>query len=425
MTRHGHVVVDAARGEVALRHLAERRFDVAIIDLYLPDMSGMDLLQHLQREESETETILLTGGATVETAVEAMKRGASDYLTKPFPLAALEERCRKAAEHGRLRREAEQWKAVARRQVGVDAMVGESAGLRDVQRLIERVAPTDKPVLIQGETGAGKELVARAVQRHSRRADRPFVAVNCAALPEQLIESELFGHEKGAFTGAADAKPGLFEVADGGTLFIDEVGELPGPLQPKLLRVLEDGSLRRVGSAKERRVDVRIVAATNRDLRIEVRERRFREDLWYRINVFPIAVPPLRDRLGDVPLLVRHFLPADWTITPDAQAALQDYRWPGNVRQLRNVLDRAMILANDRTVTMDDLPSELVDDTATTRSPSGIAPSLDSTLETLERTHVQAILQECGGNKSQAARALGIHRRKLYRLLERLGVTDE
>jgi len=425
MTRHGHVVVDAARGEVALRHLAERRFDVAIIDLYLPDMSGMDLLQHLQREESETETILLTGGATVETAVEAMKRGASDYLTKPFPLAALEERCRKAAEHGRLRREAEQWKAVARRQVGADAMVGESAGLRDVRRLIERVAPTDKPVLIQGETGAGKELVARAVQRHSRRADRPFVAVNCAALPEQLIESELFGHEKGAFTGAADAKPGLFEVADGGTLFIDEVGELPGPLQPKLLRVLEDGSLRRVGSAKERRVDVRIVAATNRDLRIEVRERRFREDLWYRINVFPIAVPPLRDRLGDIPLLVRHFLPADWTITPDAQAALQDYRWPGNVRQLRNVLDRAMILANDRTVTMDDLPSELVDDTATTRSPSGVAPLLDSTLETLERTHVQAILQECGGNKSQAARALGIHRRKLYRLLERLGVTDE
>jgi transcriptional regulator with GAF, ATPase, and Fis domain len=301
----------------------------------------------------------------------------------------------------------------------LEDLVGDSPALREVLRLIERVGPTDKPVLIQGETGVGKELVARAVQRHSPRVDRPFLVINCAALPEPLIESELFGHDKGAFTGAGDARPGLFEVADGGTLFVDEIGELPNGLQPKLLRVLEDGSLRRVGSARERRVDVRIIAATNRSLDVEVRERRFRDDLWYRINVFPITVPPLRDRPDDIPRLIRHFLPAGWTIAPDAEVALQQFPWPGNVRQLRNVLDRATILADDLTVTLDDLPSEL----ATEAFASHPDPD-DRTLQGMERTHVLRILDGCGGNKSQAARALGIHRRKLYRLLERLGLDD-
>jgi DNA-binding NtrC family response regulator len=424
MTRRGHHVADTGLGADAVQLLATRRFDVAIVDLHLPDRSGLDLLADLQREAPETEVLLLTGSATVETAVEAMKRGANDYLTKPFPLAALEERCRKAAEHGRLRQQAEQWKAIARRQLSSDEIVGDSDAMTEVRRLIERVAPTDKPVLILGETGVGKELAARAVQRASRRADQPFVVVNCAALPEQLIESELFGHEKGAFTGATEAKPGLFEVADGGTFFIDEIGELPLSLQPKLLRVLEDGSLRRVGSARERRVDVRLIAATNRDLGQDVQAHRFREDLWYRINVFPMVIPPLRDRAGDVARLLHHFLPAGWRIEPAAQAALERYPWPGNVRQLRNVLDRATILATGSVVTADDLPSELMATSPRAIPPmaSSVTAAADDTLETWERGHVEKILQACGGNKSEAARTLGIHRRKLYRLLERLGI---
>ncbi len=417
MTRHGHRVVEAGCGQDAQRHLARKKFDVAIIDLKLPDMTGLELLDAIQNEFAETEAIVLTGAATVETAVAAMKRGANDYLTKPFPLAALEERCHKAAEHGRLRQEAAQWKTIARRQQATAEMVGDSVELNEVLRLIERVGPTDTPVLIQGETGVGKELVARAVQRCSPRTERPFVVVNCAALPEQLIESELFGHEKGAFTGAADSKTGLFEIADSGTLFIDEIGELPTALQPKLLRVLEDGSLRRVGSARERRVNVRIIAATNRDLGVEVREHRFREDLWYRINTFPIVVPPLRQRRGDVRLLVQHFLPIGWTITDEALLVLEHYGWPGNVRQFRNVIDRATILAENRTVTVDDLPVELCAD-----GPTPDAIATDSTLDAIERSHVQSVLAECGGNKSQAAKALGVHRRKLYRLLERLGL---
>lgn len=425
MVRHGHRVVDCGTGTDALRTFAAHRFDVAILDLHLPDMLGLELLPRLRDESPETETIVLTGAATVETAVEAMKRGATDYLTKPFPLAALEERCRKAFEHGRLRKEATQWKTIARRQDVRDEMVGNSPPLRECLRLIERVGPTDKPVLIQGETGVGKELAARAVQRCSHRADHPFVVVNCAALPEQLIESELFGHEKGSFTGATEAKTGLFEIADGGTLFIDEIGELPGTLQPKLLRVLEDGSLRRVGSTKERRVDVRIIAATNRDLGVEVAEHRFREDLWFRINVFTIDLPPLRERPGDVPLLVSHFLPAGWEVDADAMSALEGYRWPGNVRQLRNIIDRATILAEGSVVTIDDLPAELFHESSS-RVGHGLVPHThrDATLEAMERSHVQSILKDCGGNKSQAAKALGIHRRKLYRLLERLGLHE-
>ncbi len=426
MTRRGHRVADVGRGDAALEQMSQRRFDVAIIDLRLPDMTGLDLLQRWHDAGIETEIIMLTGSATVETAVEAMKCGANDYLTKPFGLSALEERCRKAAEHGRVKKEAEQWKAIARREQVTREMVGDSPALRAALQLIERIGPTDKPVLVLGETGVGKELAARAIQRCSLRADRPFVVVNCAALPDQLVESELFGHEKGAFTGATEAKAGLFEVADGGTLFIDEIGELPGAVQPKLLRVLEDGSLRRVGSSQERRVDVRIVAATNRDLSVEVREHRFREDLWYRINVLPIILPPLRDRSGDVSLLVHHFLPTGWSIEADALEALQHYNWPGNVRQLRNVMDRATILATPPIVSLDDLPTEIIDQTGEI-VPGTIAAAASATgdhLVDIERQHVQDVLQRCEGNKSLAARALGIHRRKLYRILERLRLED-
>jgi DNA-binding NtrC family response regulator len=420
MVRKGHRVAEASDCRSALELVRQQSFEVAILDANLPDSSGIDLLQEIRSKSDEIEVIILTGEATVETAVEAMKRGACDYLSKPFPLAALEERCVKAAERGCLRREGIRWKTVAERNRPSPVLIGESTQMREVYRLIGKVGPTDAPVLIQGETGTGKELTALAIQRASRRADQPFVTVNCAALPEQLVESELFGHEKGAFTGAVKARPGLFEIADQGTLFIDEIGELPSSLQPKLLRVLEDGSLRRVGASQERRVDVRIIAATNRDLVKEVREQRFREDLLYRINVMSITLPSLRDHSTDIPLLIRHFLPPAWSIENDAELMLSRYRWHGNVRQLKNVLERATILAEGNIVTIDDLPAEIVNLTDDAPTPSTFPG--DTNLETMERTHVLEILQQCQGNKSQAARLLGVHRRKLYRLMERLGL---
>ena len=420
MARKGHRVAEAADCRSALEIARQRHFEVAILDANLPDSSGIDLLQELRGKSDEIEVIILTGEATVETAVEAMKRGACDYLTKPFPLAALEERCVKAAERGRLRRDGMRWKTVAERNRPMQVLIGESPQMREVYRLIARVGPTDAPVLIQGETGTGKELTARAIQRASRRIDQPFVTVNCAALPEQLVESELFGHEKGAFTGAVSSRPGLFEIADQGTLFIDEIGELPPSLQPKLLRVLEDGSLRRVGASQERRVDVRIIAATNRDLVKEVREQRFREDLLYRINVMSIKLPALRDHSADIPLLIRYFLPHEWSIETDAEEMLARFRWHGNVRQLKNVLERATILAEENIVTIDDLPSEIVNSTDDVET--SFAVHGNTNLDSIERTHVLDVLKKCQGNKSQAARMLGVHRRKLYRLMERLGL---
>ncbi len=267
---------------------------------------------------------------------------------------------RKAYETGQLRKENRQLKAALRYQHSTQEIIGQSEPMQELFRLIARVGPTDKPILIQGESGTGKELVARALHEVSPIADKPLVVINCAALPETLLESELFGYEKGAFTGATGMKPGLFEVADGGTLFIDEIGELAQSLQAKLLRVLEDGTLRRVGSVKERRVHVRLIAATNRDLHVEVNEKRFREDLFYRINVLTIYLPPLRQRTGDLPLLVEHFTGPEWHLDPDVIPTLDRYSWPGNVRQLQNALDRAMILADDDRIQIVNMPPEIV-----------------------------------------------------------------
>ena len=426
MLRQEHEVEQAGNAQEALRHCDARYFDVAVVDLNMPGISGLELLQQMKERHLDTEVIILTGQATVETAVTAMKFGACDYLTKPFPLSELDRRIRSAARSSRMRRENEQLKTLLERQRPQARIVGESSPMQDVFRLIERVGPTDKAVLIEGESGTGKELVARALQEKSARSSRPFVTINCAALPDQLVESELFGHEAGSFTGAVGAKTGLFEVADGGTLFIDEIGELPLSLQPKLLRVLEDGSLRRVGSHQERRVDVRLIAATNRNLQTEVGAGRFREDLYYRINVMSLVLPPLRLRRGDIPLLIRHFLPDGWEIETDAQAVLEAFAWPGNVRQLSNVLQRATILADDQVVTIDDLPRDI------TQQPEGVSMSSPSTpsapkpaepqsnrLDDLQRAHIIAVLERERGNKASAARVLGIHRRKLYRLLER------
>ena len=338
-----------------------------------------------------------------------------------------------AFEYGQLRKENQQLKEVVRRtRPSGPKMIGESPQMQQVFRLIERAGPSDKAILIQGESGTGKELVAKAILSNSLRADKPFVTINCAALPKQLVESELFGHEKGSFTGATGTNPGLFEVADGGTLFIDEIGELPLSLQPKLLRVLEDGSMRRVGSHKERRVDVRIVAATNRDLTFEVEEGNFREDLYYRINVLTIELPSLKDREGDVELLINHILGSDWTLDEESRDCLLRYDWQGNIRQLINVLERAQILADDGEIVIDDLPQEVVNARSSGSESAVGSPSIASSagppsarLEDLERAHVVRILGDNQGNKAQAARAQGIHRRKLYRMLERFKIQPD
>ena len=421
MRRKGHRVEEAANGQEALKHYDRKHFQVAIFDMNMPGISGMELLQRLKSEGVDTEVIILTGQATVENAVEAMKMGACDYLTKPFPLSELEQRCRIAHERWKLQKENRQLKEVISRNRPTVAMIGDSKPMREVHRLIERVGPTDKAVLIQGESGTGKELVARAIHQQSTRRDKPLVTINCAALPEQLVESELFGHEKGAFTGATAAKTGLFEVADGGTLFIDEIGELPPGLQPKLLRVLEDGTFRRVGSHQERRVDVRILAATNRNLAEDIEDGTFREDLYYRINVMSLVLPPLRERAGDIHLLINHYLGHDWDIEEDARSTLESYGWPGNVRQLINALERATILADDRLVTLEDLPHEVTD-------AKGDHPAANlvgvKRLDAIERAHIIDVLRQEQGNKARAARSLGIHRRKLYRLLERFEIDE-
>jgi DNA-binding NtrC family response regulator len=390
--------------------------------MMMPGMSGLELLEKFKQSHPECEVILLTGQASIESAVEAMKRGAFDYLQKPFALKDLEAVAAKAYERRQLRKENSQLKALVQRTQPANEMIGNSAAMQEVFRLIGRAGPSDKAILIQGESGTGKELVARALHAHSRRADKPMVVINCAALPEALLESELFGHEKGAFTGAVAAKPGLFEVADDGTLFIDEIGELPGSLQAKLLRVLEDGSLRRVGSLQERRVNVRLLAATNRNLAVEVEENRFREDLYYRINVMSLELPPLRERHGDIPLLVAHFLRSGWEIEPAALEALERYHWPGNVRQLINALERAKILCDHETIRVQDLPHELIRSSGNEFKVNDVLTSDD--LNAIQRSKVVEVLRREVGNKSHAAKALGIERRKLYRLIEKYSITD-
>ncbi|MFM7846873.1 MAG: sigma-54-dependent transcriptional regulator [Planctomycetota bacterium] len=427
-TQRGFHVDQASRGDEALEVLQRREFDVAIVDMIMPGMSGLQLLEKIKVQQVECEVIILTGQATIETAVASMKLGAFDYLTKPFPFKELELLVEKTYAHHRLTKENRQLRTLLARSQPSGEMVGQSAAMQEVYRLIERAGPSNRAILIQGESGTGKELVARALHQCSPRANKPMVVINCAALPETLLESELFGHEKGAFTGAVNAKPGLFEVADGGTLFIDEIGELPGSLQAKLLRVLEDGSLRRIGSIKERRVDVRLLAATNRNLSAEVAAGRFREDLFYRINVMSLELPPLRERSGDLPLLIQHFLGTAWEIEPEAAQILQRYSWPGNVRQLINALERAKIMADDHLIRLVDLPREIQGEQAPpsklTAEPRTTIVSSDD-LATMERGKVVEVMRRVAGNKTRAAKSLGVDRRKLYRLVEKYQIRDE
>jgi len=417
--KQGCRVQQCGNGEDALALVDRREFDVMILDMAMPGLTGLDVLERIAARNAECEIVVLTGQGTIESAVEAMKLGAREFLSKPVSLRELHRLVCKAYETGALHRENRHLKAALKQQQRSPHIIGESQPMQEIYRLIQRAGPSEKPILIQGDSGTGKELVARALHEASMLVDKPFVVINCAALPETLLESELFGHEKGAFTGAVSAKPGLFEVADGGTLFIDEIGELAGALQAKMLRVLEDGLLRRIGSVKERRVNVRLVAATNRDMAEEVRSGRFREDLFYRINVLTIHLPTLQEREGDIRMLADYFVGPDWQIDDEVLTTFENYSWPGNVRQLQNAIERAKILAEDDWIRTKNLPPEIV---------TGVQAShvhrigQDMDLDTVNKMHIADTFRRFQGNKARTARALGIGRRTLYRLLEKHGI---
>jgi len=423
--RQGMEVTEADSAEEALALADTNRYDVALLDLHLPGMSGVELLEKLKERQPELEALMLTAHGSVDTAIQAMKRGAYDYLAKPFHLPELEIHIQKAYEKVQLTRREQQWLGQIAYESARYRLVGSSPAVRRVIQLIEKVAPTEATVLVRGASGTGKELVARAIHFNSARRDRPLVTINCAALQETLLESELFGHEKGAFTGATQAKTGLVEIAEGGTLFIDEIAEMAPGLQAKLLRVLENGHYRRVGATQESHADVRVVAATNKLLEDEIKANRFREDLYYRLNVVSVVLPALRDRREDIPELIEHFLttrqlgPTRYRIQPEALAALVRHDWPGNVRELANILERAQILAEEHRITLDDLPESLVETPlAAAASVAGNSPLLRD----VERRHVQEVLRKEKGNKVRAAKVLGISRRALYRLIEKYGL---
>ncbi|HYE98278.1 MAG TPA: sigma-54 dependent transcriptional regulator [Planctomycetota bacterium] len=414
LARTGHRVAAAGGGEEALRLLDG--VDVALVDLLMPGMDGLTLLRRLKEARPDVAVVLLTGHATIDNAVEAMKAGAADYLQKPCSLAEVELRVAQASAHRRLERENEQLREAMRRDHAPHGIVGRSPAMRTVLDLIAKVKDSPTPVLVEGESGTGKELVARALHFDSVRRDFPFVAVNCATLQENLLESELFGHRAGAYTGALQDKRGLLEIADRGTLFVDEIAETHPNVQAKLLRVLETGEFRAVGDVKERRVDVRLVAATNKDLRQEVAKGRFREDLFYRLNVVSIPLPPLRERADDVVLLARHYLlRRGRTISEGALAALMAYPWPGNVRELFNVLERTVLLD----------PSGRIDSVALPTGTPAVPAPKDGTLEEVELAHIKRVLDSVQWNVSRAAEILGTSRRNLHRKIKQHNLKGE
>ena len=464
---HGFVVEQAGNGEDALQRLTDFAFDILITDLRLPGIGGREVLDAALERYPDIIAIVITGYGTVKDAVEAIKQGASDFITKPFQFDALLHVLRSAVEQRRLKSENAYLRSQLEERYRIDGLVGRSGIMRDLFQLLETVAATSSTVLITGETGTGKELVARALHRESARASRPFVALNTSAIAAELLESELFGHEKGAFTGATERRIGRFEQANGGTLFLDEIGELPLPAQVKLLRALQQSEIEPVGARKSVKVDVRIISATNRDLIADVKAGRFREDLFYRLHVFPLTVPPLRTRPEDIPELARHFLARFVAeegkrvraIDAEAMALLNGYSWPGNVRQLENAIFRAVVLAEGETLGVNEFPQiartrEAGEDGSAastamlavpivreempmaprampelTTSPTSM-PLLDHhdhvrPLDEIERDAIRFAISHYRGQMSEVARRLQIGRSTLYRKLETLGLEAE
>ncbi len=422
LTRKGFSVDIAENGKIALKKVQEENFDVVLLDIVMPELDGIAFLKKLQGDPSSPAIIVLTGRATVDTAVEAMKAGASDYLSKPYKLEELIIVINRAYEERRLRMENIMLQKALKEQFQPDEFVGKSKFYKELISFIKRIAPTDSNVLIQGESGTGKELVARLIWQYSQRAKEPFLALNCATLSENLIESELFGHEKGAFTNAFKVKYGLVEAADGGTLFLDEIGEMPLSLQAKLLRFLDSGEFRRVGGNKNLKVDVRVIAATNKNLEEAIRNGSFRNDLFYRLNVINITLLPLRKRANDIEPLVRHFInkfnikfsKSIKGIEEKAFEVLKKYDWPGNVRELENVIELAVILCDKDYIGLEHLAI-----------PSTNNKAIDNEslkLSDIERNHILKVLQITDWNQTKASKLLGIDRKTLYHKIKRYGI---
>ncbi len=428
LKRDGWDVHGVRSGDAALVSLTERAVDVVLTDLRMPGMDGLALLARIREEHPDVRVVLMTAFATVSTAVQALRDGAFDYLQKPFDNAALVATARRAFDHGRLHRENRVLRAALELRDGPDApgVVAESEGMRAVLDVVRRVARSRSTVLITGESGTGKEVVAKALHAHSDRVGAPFVAVNAKALADGVLESELFGHERGAFTGATASRQGLFERADGGTLFLDEIGEISAEFQGKLLRVLQEREVQRVGGTKTRAVDVRLVTATNRDLEAEVAAGRFREDLYFRLAVIPVHVPPLRERPEDVLALARHFLARQCSVegrrlegfSDEVLAHFARHDWPGNVRELENAIERGVVLARGDRIQAEDL---LLRDRPRP-APTGAPRTLQEALDAASISAVQRALQDAQGVRSEAARALGIDRTTLYRIMRRHGL---
>ncbi|MFL5318504.1 MAG: sigma-54-dependent transcriptional regulator [Myxococcaceae bacterium] len=428
----GYSVSEAASGDEALHLLGQAPVDLMLTDLKMEPMDGLTLLRRALEVSPQTQIIVMTAYGSIESAVEAMRRGAYDYVTKPFKDGELIHRVGRALERGKLLSAVQMFAGEFNSRHGLSALVGRSAAMRELTSLIARVAPTDATVLVQGESGTGKELVARALHAQSRRRDRPFVPVNCAAITESLLESELFGHAKGAFTGAVRARRGLFEEADGGSLFIDEVTETTTAFQTKLLRVLQEGEIRRVGESTQLKVDVRTIAATNRDIRREVDEKRFRQDLFYRLNVVTLRVPPLRERLDDVPLLAEHFLqranarpPRKKRLTDAAASHLMGYSFPGNVRELENLVEQAAALCEGDQLLPEDFPlrpgGQPLPVSTESQAPGTGSPTLAEAVSEAERRAIAAAMEKWPDDLGRVADALAISPTTLWRKMKRLG----
>jgi len=424
-----HTVQDAESG---LKYFQREALDLIVTDLKLPGMNGLEFLQEAKRWNASVPIVVMTAYGTVETAVEAMKAGASDYVLKPFSMAELRLVISKELDMQRVREENRSLKEALGKRYQYQNIVARSVKMQEVLALVERVAATNSTVLLGGESGVGKDLIARAIHQNSRRASGPFIKINSTAIPDNLFESELFGYEKGAFTGANASKPGKFELADKGSLFLDEIGDVPAPIQVKLLRVLQEREFERLGGTKTLKVDVRLIAATNKDLRAALEQGTFREDLYYRLNVVPIDIPPLREHKEDIPDLVNHFL-VRFTrengkqvqeITPEALKLLMDYHWPGNVRQLENTVERAVALSADPVIHVEDISLDSGVLGRAAGSPAALLPE-GMTLEQWEDEIIREALRRANGNKSQAARMLGLSRNALRYRLSKIGVPDD
>ena len=427
LRKQGFEVVPAASGRAAVARFKQEPFDLVLTDQRMPDLSGLDVLEAVRAASPETAVVIMTAYGTIETAVSAVKAGAADYLAKPLNLDELLHRIHQIQDRRRLLTENRELRAALAERHRVEGIIGESGAMQEMLSVVRRVAPSDATVLIRGESGTGKELIARALHYASPRAARPLVKVNCAALAESLLEAELFGHEKGAFTGAVTARKGRFELADGGSLFLDEIGDLPPHLQVKLLRVLQEREFERVGSGRPIKVDVRLLAATHRNLEALIREGRFRDDLYYRINVVTIQLPPLRERREDVPLLIDHFLRAFADkngksirgLTREAREALLRYDYPGNVRELENLIERAVVLTRDDVIDLTDLPLTLETQAAESESGAGLVAAVEG----LERRMIREALAKADGIQTRAAELLGIGERVLRYKLKKYGLS--